>query len=179
MLVGSLDYESVTSYTLIVKATDKGAPALSSQITFTIKVTDVNDNKPVFKPDVYDKTIPENSDFGTTIVIVTASDDDSKDDGKVIYTIVSGNEKGLVKINMVSKTQREKNLFTERYSNVIFLTLNRLFCFLGMLGVVPKMLFQIPWMIFKVCLVAVKFPSCFNPIDFLVGETLLFMIMHF
>jgi len=44
-----LDYENITSYTLLVKAQDNGSPAkLSSNKTVIINVKDINDNTPTF-----------------------------------------------------------------------------------------------------------------------------------
>ncbi|XP_029393891.1 protocadherin-23 [Mus pahari] len=43
-----LDYESTSSYSLIVQATDRGVPRLSGTALVKIQVTDINDNAPVF-----------------------------------------------------------------------------------------------------------------------------------
>ena len=48
------DFESaVTSYTLVVTATDQGVPALASNATVIIRVEDIKDQAPVFSPAVY------------------------------------------------------------------------------------------------------------------------------
>ena len=72
-------------------------------------MTDVNDNSPVFKPAVYEKTIPENSEIGSTVVTVTTSDEDSGDNGNVMYRIVSGGN-GLLAIDMVSNNKKKSPL---------------------------------------------------------------------
>ncbi|XP_062055036.1 protocadherin-23 [Lepus europaeus] len=45
-----LDYESSSSYSLTVQATDRGLPRLSATSMINIQVTDINDNAPSFLP---------------------------------------------------------------------------------------------------------------------------------
>ena len=52
VLVGTLDYESLTTYNLTVEASDGGITnSRKSSVTVTIDVVDVNDNPPVFVVD--------------------------------------------------------------------------------------------------------------------------------
>ena len=44
--------------------------------TAFIVILDVNDNPPKFEEDSYNSTLSESSDFGTTVVTVTATDED-------------------------------------------------------------------------------------------------------
>ncbi|XP_071083815.1 cadherin-23-like [Haliotis cracherodii] len=74
----TLDRESVTSYTVVVRATDGGTPARSVDDTLTITITDVNDNAPVFTAaSVLTGSIPESSLAGTSILTLVASDADA------------------------------------------------------------------------------------------------------
>jgi hypothetical protein len=41
-----LDYETKTEYNLIVNAFDQGIPSLKTNLTLTVKVSNVNDNTP-------------------------------------------------------------------------------------------------------------------------------------
>ncbi|XP_071083747.1 protocadherin Fat 4-like [Haliotis cracherodii] len=76
--ITTLDRESVTSYTVVVRATDGGAPARSVDDTLTITVTDVNDNAPVFTAaSVLTGSIPEDSAVATPILTLVASDADA------------------------------------------------------------------------------------------------------
>ena len=50
-LTGTLDYEAVTMYNFTVEASDDGNPMLTSSISVTIDVVDVNDNAPMFLVD--------------------------------------------------------------------------------------------------------------------------------
>ena len=52
---GVIDYETISSYTLKVQASDKGSPSsLFSTKDFVVGVNDLDDNAPVFDPDSYD-----------------------------------------------------------------------------------------------------------------------------
>ena len=69
-----LNFESVTSATLIVTATDNGNPALSSNSTVTVAITDVNE-RPVIADQSF--TVAENSAAGTVVGTVVSSDVDA------------------------------------------------------------------------------------------------------
>lgn len=60
ILLKALDREKVDTYRLKMKASDQGSPPLSSTITFTLSVVDVNDNLPRFSNYIYKATVPEN-----------------------------------------------------------------------------------------------------------------------
>ncbi len=49
----ALDRERVAEYNITITAADSGSPALSSQTTLNLKVSDVNDNPPRFQKSVY------------------------------------------------------------------------------------------------------------------------------
>ncbi|XP_056385985.1 protocadherin-15 [Hyla sarda] len=72
-----LDRETRDYYELIVEATD-GAPTDSrrSSITLAIKVTDIDDNSPVFTNSSYAVSVPENMIPGTVFLQVQAKDAD-------------------------------------------------------------------------------------------------------
>ncbi|KAL3853661.1 hypothetical protein ACJMK2_017186 [Sinanodonta woodiana] len=86
-----LDYETATSYTLIIKAVDKGGAAGSHSATavVTITVTNINEAAPIFGLTTYSASIPENTNVGTSVVQVVATDLDSGDDGKVYYSMAA------------------------------------------------------------------------------------------
>lgn len=86
-----LDHEESSSYEIIVTAVDAGVPSLSSTTKVTVTVNDVNDNKPGFQSD-YATTLRENTAKGRTVLRVEANDPDSDSNGKIFYTITSGNE---------------------------------------------------------------------------------------
>lgn len=65
-------------YSLVINATDRGQPPLSSRSTnlLAIFVTDVNDNTPEFSASLYQASISESSSVGTAVVNVSATDND-------------------------------------------------------------------------------------------------------
>uniref|UniRef100_A0A8C1XZK0 FAT atypical cadherin 2 n=1 Tax=Cyprinus carpio TaxID=7962 RepID=A0A8C1XZK0_CYPCA len=92
-----LDYETTQQFTLKVKATDKGAPPLSSEAQIIVNVIDVNDNPPDFSEPSYRASLDEKATCGHIIIKVQALDPDSKDD--LQYKILSGNEGRYFSIN--------------------------------------------------------------------------------
>ncbi|KAJ8302066.1 hypothetical protein KUTeg_021053 [Tegillarca granosa] len=82
----NLDYENSTICTLIIAATDNGAPALSSTATAYIIVTPVNEYTPVFGGP-YNFNVPEDATAGTTIGAVAATDFDTGKDGVIVYSL--------------------------------------------------------------------------------------------
>ncbi|XP_010897511.2 protocadherin-23 [Esox lucius] len=85
-----LDCERETELWFLVVAVDGGSPALSSTATVIVKVEDVNDNKPVFKQQLYNVSIPEHTQIGNCFLQVVATDADSSDFGTVRYYISDG-----------------------------------------------------------------------------------------
>jgi hypothetical protein len=87
-LVKALDYERHREYLLVVVAEDMGTPIrLSSNMTLTVKVKDVNDNPPKFDRAVYDFTVEENVSIGHPIERVIATDDDSDHNKRISFSL--------------------------------------------------------------------------------------------
>uniref|UniRef100_A0A8C5UBS7 FAT atypical cadherin 2 n=1 Tax=Malurus cyaneus samueli TaxID=2593467 RepID=A0A8C5UBS7_9PASS len=74
---------------------------LVSLVSVNIQVQDVNDNRPVFEADPYRAFVMENMPSGTTVIQVTANDQDMGSDGQVTYSLEaeSGNLRGLFTID--------------------------------------------------------------------------------
>ncbi|XP_042275292.1 protocadherin gamma-C5-like isoform X8 [Thunnus thynnus] len=85
---GNLDRETVPEYTVVIKATDAGSPPLSSQTTFVVKLSDINDNPPTFSQPSYSVDIPENNAPSTPITTVFATDPDLGDNARITYSIL-------------------------------------------------------------------------------------------
>nr|XP_019969449.1 PREDICTED: protocadherin gamma-C5-like isoform X1 [Paralichthys olivaceus] len=85
---GNLDRETVPEYTVVIRATDAGSPRLSSQTTFVVELSDVNDNAPTFSQDSYSVDIPENNAPSAPIVAVSATDPDLGDNARISYSIL-------------------------------------------------------------------------------------------
>lgn len=94
-----LDQEEIQQHKLRVRAVDGGVPALISDITVTVDVTDLNDNAPVFTEHAYQTTISELAPRGHFVSQVQASDVDSSDVNKLEFSIVAGNEEQNFAIN--------------------------------------------------------------------------------
>uniref|UniRef100_A0A674PRB3 FAT atypical cadherin 3a n=1 Tax=Takifugu rubripes TaxID=31033 RepID=A0A674PRB3_TAKRU len=88
-----LDHELLQRYDFVVVATDNGFPPLSSEVSVTVVVSDVNDNPPVFNQLLYEAYVNELAPRGHFVTCVQASDADSSDFDKLEYTVLSGNEK--------------------------------------------------------------------------------------
>ena len=88
---GSLNFETTTTYTLIVQALDSNsAPgALSSTAVVIVNIDPVNEADPVFSSSTYTVTIQEDTSIGQSILKVSASDADSGSDGVITYSMAT------------------------------------------------------------------------------------------
>lgn len=84
-----LDYENITSYSLIVRAADDGDPQLDDTAAVLITVEDKNDNDPRFAEEAYAMSVSESASAGTVVLNVSASDADSGNNGRITFRIVS------------------------------------------------------------------------------------------
>ena len=72
LLNNSLDREANDTYHLILRAMDGGNN--TSTVPLTVKVTDVNDERPQFSKQVYYANVSEDAARGTTVTRLTATD---------------------------------------------------------------------------------------------------------
>ncbi|KAM9413732.1 protocadherin alpha-8-like isoform 4-T4 [Salvelinus alpinus] len=89
-----LDREKVSQYDLTIVAKDAGQPSLSSVKTFSVVVSDVNDNSPEFSLSPYTFYVTENNHPGASVFSVSASDRDIDENAFISYHILrdSGEE---------------------------------------------------------------------------------------
>lgn len=99
VLCDTLDRETTDTYSLIVTVTDRGSPPLNSSTVVSVKVLDINDNAPVFSNPEYHAQVTENSPIGTALIHISASDPDQGANGTVAYNIISGNSRGLIRVD--------------------------------------------------------------------------------
>lgn len=110
---------------LIIEAIDAGKPCLTGTATVTINVLDINDNAPVIQNVPYHTTIHEDTEIGTTVFHITATDDDAGPNAEIVYSLTSGDADQFVilrdtgHIRTVRKLDREAQ---EKYSIVITVT---------------------------------------------------------
>ncbi|XP_064810549.1 protocadherin alpha-7-like isoform X19 [Oncorhynchus masou masou] len=85
--IGPVDFEENEFYKLTVQASDKGQPPLSVDCRVVITITDVNDNKPEIGVTSLSSMISEDSKPGTVISLISLTDKDSGNNGKVLLKI--------------------------------------------------------------------------------------------
>ncbi|XP_041116042.1 protocadherin Fat 3-like [Polyodon spathula] len=101
-LAKELDYEKQQFYNLTVRAKDKGRPVSLLSVSFVeVEVVDVNENlyPPYFLDFAVKGTVKENSRIGTSVLQVTARDDDVGRDGEIQYSIRDGSGLGRFSID--------------------------------------------------------------------------------
>ncbi|XP_074694471.1 protocadherin beta-15-like [Strix aluco] len=85
--VSVLDREETARYILTVTAADAGSPPLTTTQTFTVDISDVNDNAPVFNQTSYTMYVHENNVPTVLVGAVSASDADVGLNAKVTYSL--------------------------------------------------------------------------------------------
>ncbi|XP_058505638.1 protocadherin beta-16-like isoform X15 [Solea solea] len=83
----ALDRELAARYNITVTCNDEGVPSLSSSVTLTLQISDVNDNAPVFERSSYEAYIVENNTPGLSIFTVKARDADWNQNARVSYIL--------------------------------------------------------------------------------------------
>uniref|UniRef100_A0A672S1R5 Protocadherin 1 gamma 1 n=1 Tax=Sinocyclocheilus grahami TaxID=75366 RepID=A0A672S1R5_SINGR len=91
----ALDREKESDYNITITATDGGSPPLSTSMTIHLFVSDVNDNPPVFVQQSYSAYIRENNKPGTSVCSVSANDPDWRQNGTVLYSLVTSEVNGV------------------------------------------------------------------------------------
>ncbi|XP_053560913.1 protocadherin-8-like [Bombina bombina] len=84
----ALDRERIAEYNLTIVAEDLGFPSLKTYKTHTIRVSDENDNAPIFVKSLNDVAVMESNAPGAYITTVIARDPDLGHNGKVTYSLV-------------------------------------------------------------------------------------------
>ncbi|XP_065499814.1 protocadherin beta-15-like [Caloenas nicobarica] len=85
--VSTLDREETAQYILSVTAADAGSPPLTTTQTFTVDISDVNDNAPVFNQTSYTMYVHENNVPTVLVGAVSAADADLGSNAKVTYSL--------------------------------------------------------------------------------------------
>ncbi|XP_063784883.1 protocadherin gamma-B1-like isoform X5 [Pseudophryne corroboree] len=109
-----LDREKVSSYNITIVATDSGSPPLSSRRTIRLEISDVNDNPPIFMKSTYVAYVPENNLPGASIYSVQASDPDTGDNAKIIYSLFNTNTDDLPVSSYLSMNIETGVLYAQR-----------------------------------------------------------------
>uniref|UniRef100_A0A665UJT5 Protocadherin beta-15-like n=1 Tax=Echeneis naucrates TaxID=173247 RepID=A0A665UJT5_ECHNA len=114
--VRSFDYEQLRSFKVQVMARDNGSPPLSSNVTVSVFISDVNDNSPqILYPapegnSFMTELVPKAAHGGSLVSKVIAVDADSGQNAWLSYHIVKSTDPGLFSIGVHSgeiRTQRD------------------------------------------------------------------------
>ncbi|XP_051810358.1 protocadherin beta-16-like isoform X2 [Acanthochromis polyacanthus] len=97
-----LDRERASEYNITVTCSDEGVPSLSSSVTLTLQISDVNDNEPVFERTSYEAYIVENNTPGVSIFTVRATDADWNQNARVSYILEDSSVNGVPVSSYVS-----------------------------------------------------------------------------
>ncbi|XP_028271997.1 putative protocadherin beta-18 isoform X46 [Parambassis ranga] len=97
-----LDRETASEYNITVTCSDEGLPSLSSKVTLTLQISDVNDNAPVFERSSYEAYIVENNTPGLSVFTVRARDADWNQNARVSYILEDSSFNGVPVSSYVS-----------------------------------------------------------------------------
>ncbi|KAM4732176.1 protocadherin gamma-A10-like isoform 44-T44 [Anableps anableps] len=114
--VRSFDYEQFRSFKIHVMARDNGSPPLSSNVTVSVFISDVNDNSPqILYPapegsSFMTELVPKAAQRGSLVSKVIAVDADSGQNAWLSYHIIKATDPGLFTVGLHSgeiRTQRD------------------------------------------------------------------------
>ncbi|XP_061581358.1 protocadherin gamma-A2-like [Cololabis saira] len=97
-----LDRETASEYNMTVTCFDGGVPSLSSSVTLSVQISDVNDNAPVFEKSSYDGYVTENNTPGVSIFSMKARDADWNQNARVSYILQDSSVNGVPVSSFVS-----------------------------------------------------------------------------
>ncbi|XP_077098987.1 protocadherin gamma-A6-like isoform X31 [Siphateles boraxobius] len=97
-----LDRESFAEYNISILVSDQGSPARHANKTLTVKISDVNDNPPIFDSDEYKTCVSENNSPGLTIMTVKAKDADWGPNAQLSYFLKDEDMRGVPLSSLVS-----------------------------------------------------------------------------
>ncbi|XP_036798683.1 protocadherin gamma-A4-like isoform X12 [Oncorhynchus mykiss] len=83
----AFDRETTPEYNITITATDSGSPPLSSARTLHLRISDVNDNAPLFHQSSYSAYVTENNSPGMSIFTVSARDTDWNQNARISYLL--------------------------------------------------------------------------------------------
>ncbi|XP_042318159.1 protocadherin gamma-B5-like [Sceloporus undulatus] len=111
---GPLDRESTPEYNIKIIATDKGTPPLSTEMTISLKISDINDNSPAFEKSSYTAFVPENNPSGSSIFCIQASDPDLEHNAQITYSLLRSNIQELPLSSYLSINSETGIIYAQR-----------------------------------------------------------------
>ncbi|XP_008490453.2 protocadherin beta-15-like [Calypte anna] len=112
--VSALDREKTAQYILTVTAADAGSPPLTTTQTFTVDISDVNDNAPIFNQTSYTMYVRENNIPMVLIGAVNASDADVGPNAKVTYFLAPAHPTEQPPCSCISVNSENGHVFVLR-----------------------------------------------------------------
>ncbi|KAL6471960.1 hypothetical protein MHYP_G00206100 [Metynnis hypsauchen] len=135
-LTKELDYETQQFFNLTVRAKDRGRPVSLLSVSFVeLEVVDVNENlyAPYFSNFALNGSVKESARIGTSVLQVSARDDDTGRDGEVQYSIRDGSGLGRFTIDEETGVIYTTDLLDRETQDSYWLTV-----YATDLGVVPQ-----------------------------------------
>ncbi|ELK02996.1 protocadherin beta-1 [Pteropus alecto] len=116
----TMDYEAIQDFQFVIKATDRGFPSLSSQVTVRVVVLDDNDNRPMILYPLQNGTLPCNdlvprsAEAGYLVTKVVAVDGDSGQNSWLSYHLLKATDSGLFSVQQQNGEIRTLRQISER-----------------------------------------------------------------
>ncbi|XP_041440827.1 protocadherin gamma subfamily A, 3 L homeolog isoform X8 [Xenopus laevis] len=116
-----LDREKISQYVIQMTAKDLGSPTLQTHVTFSLNISDINDNPPLFLQANYDAVIHENKEPGSFLCAVSAFDSDEGINAELTFSIVNSNIDVFSVSSLVYIDPKNGNVYSQRafdYENI-------------------------------------------------------------
>ncbi len=107
----AFDREKNATFRVSLTCMDRGKPPLQSTIQILGRVTDINDNGPVFSQDVYVVSLKENNTKNIVLTVLNVTDRDEGENSRLTYSLTNGDTKSLVSIDSASGVIRANAAF--------------------------------------------------------------------
>ncbi|XP_062986133.1 protocadherin beta-16-like isoform X4 [Elgaria multicarinata webbii] len=120
--IRSIDYEDIKDFHVMVRATDKGSPPLSSEVIAHIHIMDDNDNAPFILYPLQNSTslsndlVPRGADASYLVTKVVAADRDSGQNSWLSYQLLKATDPGLFTVGAQNGEVRTTRPISNRES---------------------------------------------------------------
>ncbi|XP_043924993.1 protocadherin beta-15-like isoform X14 [Protopterus annectens] len=108
---GQLDREREPEYNITIVAFDGGSPPLSSTAIIHLRISEINDNSPVFIKTSFAIHIPENNIPGVLIGSIMATDRDTSENAQIFYSIVEEMVNGFPASNFITINSNSGSMY--------------------------------------------------------------------
>ncbi|XP_064422984.1 protocadherin gamma-A11-like [Latimeria chalumnae] len=105
-----LDRELVSEYNITIIAIDRGVPSLTTSKSVLLKISDINDNPPIFNQTSYTAYVNENNPPGSFICSVKATDLDWDQNARLTYYITETQVHGKLVSSYISINPENGNI---------------------------------------------------------------------